>query len=124
MISHNKWGGGGFLSSAGDIIRFGNAMLSDTLLSRETIAALTTSQRTSDGLPTGYGMGFACDTTESGIPYFGHNGGSVGGKSSLVIYPEQKTVLAIVCNDTRASFPRRHELAEMFMGIKQPESGL
>jgi hypothetical protein len=89
-----------------------------------TIAELTSSQKTSDGLNTGYGIGFFCDTTESGMMNFGHGGGSVGGISRLVIYPEQKTVMAIVCNDTRARFPRRHELAEMFMGTTQAESGL
>ncbi len=110
-----KWAGGGFLSSAGDLVKFGNAMLSDTLITLETIAELTSSQKTSDGEYTSYGMGFSSDTTESGIFTFGHGGGSVGGISSLVIYPEQKAVMAIVCNDSRASFPDRNKLLEMFM---------
>ena len=44
-----KWAGGGFLSSAEDLVKFGNAMLSDTLMSLEIIKELTTSQKTSDG---------------------------------------------------------------------------
>ena len=110
-----KWAGGGFLSSAADLVKFGNAMLSDTLISPATIKELTTSQKTADGKETGYGMGFFSGTTDTGIRNFGHGGGSVGGISSLTIYPEQKVVMAIVTNDSRASFPGMHKLAELFM---------
>ena len=110
-----KWAGGGFISSAVDLAKFGNAMLSDTLISLETITELTTSQKTVDGKETGYGMGFFSDTTDTGIKHFGHGGGSVGGISSLTIYPDQKVVMAIVTNDSKASFPGKHKLAELFM---------
>ena len=64
-------------------------------------------------------MGFFSGITETGIKHFGHGGGSVGGISSLNIYPDQKLVMAIVTNDTRASFPHSHELAELFMEISE-----
>lgn len=110
-----KWAGGGFISSAVDLVKFGNAMLSDTLISLGTINVLTTSQKTSDGKETGYGMGFFSGITDTGIKHFGHGGGSVGGISSLDIYLEEKLVMAIVTNDTQASFPDKHKLAELFM---------
>jgi CubicO group peptidase (beta-lactamase class C family) len=110
-----KWAGGGFLSSAADLVKFGNAMLSDTLLSPEIIQELTLSQKTTDGEETGYGIGFSTGTTESGIRHFGHGGGSVGGVSNLTIYPEYRMVMAIVTNDSEASFEDRHRLAGMFM---------
>ena len=111
-----KWAGGGFLSTAEDLVKFGNAMLSDTILSKNTIKELVTSQKTSDGNNTGYGLGFLSDTIETGIIYFGHGGGSVGGMSRLAIYPEERVVMAIVTNDTEVRFDQRHKLAGMFMG--------
>ncbi len=115
-----KWAGGGFLSSAEDLVKFGNAMLNDTLLSGGTIRELTTSQKTAEGKDTGYGIGFSCGVTESGMIWFGHDGKFVGGTSSLTIYPREKVVVAIVSNVTGANFEGRHELAASFM--KQVET--
>lgn len=110
-----KWAGGGFLSSAGDLVRFGNVMLSDTFLAAATVKELVTTQKTAEGEETGYGMGFFTGVDDLGYRYFGHGGGSVGGISDLVIFPDQKIVMAIVCNDTRASFQGSHRVAELFM---------
>ena len=47
-------------------------------------------------------MGFSSGVDEFGRAYYGHGGGSVGGCSNLIVYPEQKMVVAVITNDTRA----------------------
>lgn len=111
-----KWAGGGFLSTSEDLVKFGNAILNNTLFSEKIKDELTTSQRTTDGKETGYGMGFFTGVNEFGRSFYGHGGGSVGGTSNLLIYPEYKLVIAAVTNDTRSKVGNdMHKVAEIFM---------
>ena len=54
-----KWAGGGFVSTAEDLVAFGNALLEGRLLKPETLRLLWTSQKTVDGKDTDYGMGWS-----------------------------------------------------------------
>ena len=110
-----KWAGGGFLSTSEDLAKFGNAMLNNTLFSDEITKELTTSQKTSDGEETGYGIGFASQTNEFGRKFYGHSGGSVGGTSNLLIFPEYKLVVAAVTNDSNSKVGDLHKVAEIFI---------
>jgi len=109
-----KWAGGGFLSTSEDLVTFGNAMLNNILFSEAVTKELTTSQKTSDGKESGYGMGFATRTTSFGRNYYGHTGGSVGGTSNLMIFPENKMVIAAVTNDSNSKVKDLDQLAELF----------
>src|SRR6266513_4118909 len=53
-----KWAGGGFVSTAEDLVKFGSALLEPGFLKRETLELLFTSQHTSGGEETGYGIGW------------------------------------------------------------------
>src|ERR1700682_1612837 len=53
-----KWAGGGFLSSAEDLVRFGSALLQPGFLKQESLKQLFTSQKTKAGEETGYGIGW------------------------------------------------------------------
>lgn len=55
--SSYMWAGGGFLSTAGDLVRFGSAMLESGFLKENSREMLFTSQKTSLGEPVGYGIG-------------------------------------------------------------------
>jgi CubicO group peptidase (beta-lactamase class C family) len=94
----NKWAGGGFVSTTQDLARFGQAMLDANVLKRATIDAMWTSQRTADGKPTGYGMGWAVNTDSTGRRSVSHSGGSVGGTALLVVYPKEQMVFAFLFN--------------------------
>lgn len=97
-----KWAGGGFLSTPPDLLAFAFAHLTDGFLKPETIDMLWTSQRTADGEATGYGIGWFV-AREDGIgPLVWHGGGSVGGTTFLLIYPERRAAFAIVGNMTGA----------------------
>jgi serine beta-lactamase-like protein LACTB, mitochondrial len=93
-----KWASGGFLSTPEDLVRFGWAMIDGQVLRPETVRLLTTSQRTNDGKETGYGMGWGVSTDAHGRRQFEHSGGSVGGASRLLIFPDQRVVVAMIIN--------------------------
>lgn len=98
----NKWAGGGFISTTDDLARFGQAMLDARFLKRATVDTLWTSQHTSDGKATKYGMGWSVRTDSSGRRLISHSGGAVGGTALLAIYPDEKLVFAFLFNaDTR-----------------------
>ena len=97
-----KWAGGGFLSTAEDLVTYGSALLKPGLLREETLRLLFTSQRTTDGQETGYGIGWFVGRDSTLGPVFSHGGGSVGGTSQLIILPASHLVIAIVTNMTDA----------------------
>ncbi len=93
-----KWAGGGFLSSAEDLARFGSALLRPGFLKPESLRLLFTSQKTLAGKETGYGMGWFIHNSKSGQRVYEHSGGSAGGSSQLILYPDAHVVVAMVCN--------------------------
>ena len=93
-----KWAGGGFLSSAEDLVRFGSAMLQPGFLKPESLRLLFTPQQTVDGKQIEYGMGWFIHKSKSGQRVYEHSGGSVGGTSQLILYPDAHVVVAMVCN--------------------------
>jgi CubicO group peptidase (beta-lactamase class C family) len=93
-----KWAGGGFLSTTEDLARFGSALLKPGFLKPESLALLFTPQKTKDGKETRYGMGWFIGKSKSGQRLFEHSGGSVGGSSELLVYPDAGLVVAFICN--------------------------
>ncbi len=93
-----KWAGGGFLSTAEDLVRFASAHLRGDFLKPETVRMLFTSQRTNSGEETGYGIGWMVGKDKRGRKIVGHSGGSVGGTSYLLLIPEAKIAVAVLVN--------------------------
>ncbi len=114
--SSYKWAGGGFLSTPEDLVRFGSAHLQPGFLKKETLNQLFTSQRTSDGKETGYGMGWSILKDAQGHRILMHTGSSIGGTSVLLIHPDSKIVVAMICNHSRSPFSKeaREAIAELF----------
>ena len=109
-----KWAGGGFLSTSEDLVRFGFAHLQHGLLKPETVQLLWTSQKTTSGEETGYGIGWRSGTDDFGRRWAGHGGGSVGGRTFLRIYPDAQTVVVIITNMSNV---RYGEVAEKIAGL-------
>lgn len=93
-----KWAGGGFLSSAEDLARFGGALLDGTLLGADAAERLFASQRTTAGEETGYGMGFRPRLDWEGRRVVHHGGSSEGGRAFLLLYPDEEVVVALASN--------------------------
>ncbi|MCS7082604.1 MAG: serine hydrolase domain-containing protein [Bacteroidota bacterium] len=92
-----KWAGGGFLSTAEDLVRFGSGLLEGRLLRPQTVELLFSSQRTRDGRPTGYGIGWSTGE-RAGRRTVWHTGGAVGGSAILLLRPETSVVVALIAN--------------------------
>jgi hypothetical protein len=43
-------------------------------------------------------MGWGIEKSKSGKRIFAHSGGSTGASSELILYPDQRLVVAMVCN--------------------------
>lgn len=99
-----KWAGGGFLSTAEDLVKFANAHLYHTILKEETVNTLWATRYIDYGTPTNYGIGWSSNYDEDDINWVGHSGGSVGGSSMMLLYPEQEVVVVVLCNLSQARF--------------------
>lgn len=94
-----KWAGGGFLSTAEDLARFGSALLKPGFLQRDTLAMTFSRPETNSGKKTKYGLGwFIHDAGDGTERQFEHSGGVAGSSSWLVIYPDQGVVIAWMQN--------------------------
>lgn len=86
--------GGGY-STAGDLLRFAQALLDYKLLNAEYTDLLTTGKVGPPGRQ--YAYGFA-DFRVDGVRMIGHNGGSPGVNGELDIYPASGYVVAVLSN--------------------------
>ncbi len=93
-----KWAGGGLISTAGDLVRFGSSYLTPGYLKQQTLDLLFTSQRTADGKETGIGFAWRIGTDWKGRRVYHHAGNIAGGRAVLVVYPETQLVVALVSN--------------------------
>lgn len=93
----SKVPGGGLISTAGDVARFGRAVMDGKLLRPETRMLMWTPNRTNDGKSVSYGLGWTVVTFE-GQPRFSHGGGQSGTSTFLDVLPERRIVVAVLCN--------------------------
>jgi CubicO group peptidase (beta-lactamase class C family) len=94
----NKWAGGGYLSTAHDLVRFGLAFFDVSVIKPETRDLLWTSQMTTGGERTMYGIGWFVGKDSQGHAWVQHPGGAAGGSALIRIYPEQKLVISLLTN--------------------------
>lgn len=114
--SSYKWPSGGFLSTAGDLVRFGSAHLRDGYLKAETRTLLFTSQSAA-GKETGVGLGWRIGKDGAGRRILHHGGAIEGGRAFLLLYPDQEVAVAILTNLSGARFAEAEaqKLAEPFL---------
>jgi CubicO group peptidase (beta-lactamase class C family) len=93
-----KVAGGGFVSTAEDLVRFGMALNTGALLKKDSVERMWTEQQTPDGKGTGYGLGFGVTPAQEGIRRLSHSGNQAGAASLLVILPEVGVTYAIMTN--------------------------
>ena len=110
-----KWAGGGFLSTAEDLVTFANVLMEGRLLRPETVRLLWTSQKTKDGKDTGYGIGWDAERDPKGRLRIAHSGGAQGGTAYIVIYPESQLAAAMIVNSDESFTGRTPRIAEMFL---------
>lgn len=93
----NKIPGGGWCSTAGDLVRFASALNGGKLLKPETLELMWTAQKTLQGKQTE--SGFGCFVKEvEGDRRISHSGGQPKVSTFLVFSPGSKTAVAVMCN--------------------------
>jgi CubicO group peptidase (beta-lactamase class C family) len=112
----NKFPSGGYITTPEDLVRFGEAHLRPGFLKADTLKQLFTPQKTADGQGTGYGMNWFVGVDGAGRAIRWHSGSSVGGNSMLIVYPEQRLVLAMQTNLTDSNLGALPQaLADLFL---------
>lgn len=110
-----KWAGGGIISTAEDLVRFGAAHFSPGFLAADTLESMFTPQKTNAGTETTVGLGWRIDKGAS-EPRAVHHAGSMGGcRAVLIVYPEQKLAVAMLSNLSESPGPIK-EHAEKIAG--------
>ncbi len=109
-----KWAGGGFVSTAEDLVTFGSALLEPGFLKAETLNLLFTSQHTTSGEPTGYGVGWFIGSDSLGHRWVYHGGGSVGGTAAFGLDRDSHVVVAILANLSDAKLEPAQGLQPLF----------
>jgi CubicO group peptidase (beta-lactamase class C family) len=94
-----KLAGGGYLSTAADIARLGQAYLDGAVGNSALVKEFTSTQYIGTS-PTWYGLGWEVSRDKAGQPYFGHTGNSIGAYSKFLVYPETEMVVAVLVNCT------------------------
>jgi serine beta-lactamase-like protein LACTB len=99
-------GAGAFLSTPVDLVRFGMALSSGTLLHPDTVRRLQTPQMLTSGKDTDFGLGWMLET----IPLAGEptrlasdaSRSLLGGSTSFLTFPERGLVVAVTSNTSYA----------------------
>jgi CubicO group peptidase (beta-lactamase class C family) len=113
-----KWAGGGFLSTATDLTIFGQAVFENKLMGETVKQVSWTSGQLDDGKKTNYGLGWRVNEDKKGRQWRGHSGGSVGGSSMLLMYPEHELIVVTLVNLSGAKTNNLpFKIAEQFLAV-------
>ena len=114
----NRIPGGGFYSTVEDLLRFGEAILNNELISAKSLEMmLTKSNVEKPGNP--YGMGwfmYGGEANPSGC--FGHSGEQTGVSAQLMIIPSRATVAVVLAN-TSGSWHEALELSIKLLNLSK-----
>jgi CubicO group peptidase (beta-lactamase class C family) len=97
-----KLGGGGFISTIGDLARYAAALINGRLVSAQTEKAMWTAQSTADGNATNYGLGFQLFNAEN-PRVLGHGGAQEKTKTVMILLPEQDSGVVVMSNSEYAN---------------------
>ena len=100
----NRVPGGGLAATAEDVARFALALHSGALLKKETREQMFVRQRTRDGKPTGYGLGWAVGTGRGRREVY-HIGGQPRVSTVLYLHPDSGVAVVFLANLEGAGTP-------------------
>lgn len=115
-----KLGGGGFISTVGDLSRFSVALMDGKLVKPETFVLMRTPMKLKDGKATTYGMGIGVGTL-GGKATAAHSGSQEKTATYLLMVPEERLSVAVMCNTEGASLGKLAEaLGVEWLGVEMP----
>ena len=123
MLLDSDRGGGGLLTTAGDLLIWNDA-LTNNRLGAFVSEKIQEPARLNNGRKLGYARGLFLDTGPGGFKFFWHGGSAAGYKSVLGRFPEQGLSIAIMCNSgdgtDRVAFARR--IFDLFVPATDPKA--
>ncbi|MCD6355292.1 MAG: beta-lactamase family protein [Prolixibacteraceae bacterium] len=90
----------GILSNAGDLVKFGNAILNSEYISEKIRKKLFTPVLLFDGYPAPLANGWITIKDNEGRKFYGRTGSVTGGGAALLLLPEEGLVVAGAVNLT------------------------
>jgi serine beta-lactamase-like protein LACTB, mitochondrial len=97
MDSSYKIPGGGFVTTAEDLVLFSQALMDGKIVKASTLDLMWTPAKLKDGSSTTYGLGFGVSMPE-GEKYVAHNGGQQGTSTAMVLLPGKHFSAAALAN--------------------------
>ena len=117
----NRIPGGGFITTVGDMLKFGNAVITNTFVKPETLS-LMRQHHSLEKERNAYGFGwFLYNPKPNEGAIIGHSGGQTGCSSQLFIVPE-KGIVAVVLANTSGTGKEVTLLAAQLMKIALGET--
>jgi CubicO group peptidase (beta-lactamase class C family) len=94
----NKIPGGGYCSTAADLVKFAVALQAGRLVRPGTLKQMWTPARMRDGVSISYGLGWSVTMADGVVVSAAHGGGQQGVSTFLLIRPERRTSVAVMMN--------------------------
>ena len=111
-----KWAGGGFISTAKDLLKFSHQIHHSDLIDQDLLKEFQTPLTLNNGKKTNYGLGWATNVDKKGRRWVGHSGGSVGGTSMYLYYPDYDLAVVTLVNLSSAKMDQlAWKVAEQFL---------
>ncbi len=111
----NKIPGGGMVSTPEDLVKFVNALMKGQLVKPETREQMYAPQKTRDGKPVPYGLGWQIAESE-GRKWVVHGGAQQGISTLLVTLPADGVSVAVMANLERVPLgPLLRRIAELLL---------
>ncbi len=108
------WAGGGFLSTAEDLVRFGHGVMTGSVVDARSRDVLFTPLTTAAGAPTGYGLGWRVKDLDGRLAV-GHGGSHIGATAEFLLLPTDDLVVVILTNaNNRGLEALAREIAPLF----------
>ena len=124
-----KLGGGGFISNIDDLAKFAAGLLNHRLVKPATRQKMWTRQKTRDGKPTAYALGFShkhyrdgtlhkWNTSGTGIEIVGHSGSQEKTRTWMALWPGQKLGGVVMSN---SEYANPGKLAARLLEVVMPQ---
>jgi CubicO group peptidase (beta-lactamase class C family) len=94
----NKWAGGGYVSTAGDLLRLARGHIRGGLLQPETRSLLWTPHEGSEARGAGQGIGWQVTRMPDGRRLLVAGGSAIGGTAVMFVLPEDEVVVVFLTN--------------------------
>jgi CubicO group peptidase (beta-lactamase class C family) len=116
------YAGGGYLSTAEDLVKMGKALFKNSYLTEEITRELFQPQVIINGESSHYGLGWEVGESRLNTPIAYHSGSMNTTRSHLILYPEEHVIFAYLANTGDSIFFNDREaqnIAELFVQEKR-----